>query len=52
MLATNAERLEATDQDGIWAGSVRTSGRPARLDIVFAKSQERLTYPFDVAVKE
>ena len=52
VLATNGERLQATETDGVWIGSVKTSGAPARLDVVFAMSQERIEYPFDVRVTE
>ena len=52
ILATNAARLEATDESGRWRGVVAISGRPATLDIVFAEVQDRLEYAFDMTVGE
>ncbi|MEE9300684.1 MAG: hypothetical protein V3V17_06115 [Alphaproteobacteria bacterium] len=49
-LATNAAQLEAGESPGLWHGTVRVSGRPQSLDIVFAEEQERIDYPFSLPV--
>ena len=49
-LATNAVQLEAGESPGLWHGTVRVSGRPQSLDIIFAEEQERIDYPFSLPV--
>jgi hypothetical protein len=43
-------RLGSTGSPDRWDASVRISGRPATLDIVFAKEQDRIESPFEMAI--
>ena len=52
LLATNAERLTWDEDQGLWRASFRSSGQPARVDIVVAREQETVAYPFDMPTPE
>ena len=47
-LATNAVRLDPGEVDGSWLATLRTSGRPATLEIVYAQAQDETVYDFSL----
>ncbi len=49
-LATNAVDVDAQEEGEGWTASLRVSGRPATLDIVYAEAQEVAEFPFTVPV--
>ena len=50
-MATNNERIEAGNEPEQWIGSLRVSGAPATLEIVYAARQEKLEFPFSLRVE-
>ncbi len=52
LLATNAERLTWDEDAGLWDAQFRSSGQPARVELVVAREQDTISYPFAVEASQ